>query len=191
MVRRLNSFGRHSSFLQSEVSRFGKRDSIDITEAHALRIEIAEIAFDHFVVGSDKMHCPERADRYAGAASDTFVIIYFYAGCFFIPRYGLGRARGGAGSILALLAGHGNINTFRLPFDDPNPAAGGIGHVIVLDRTDKLAQSASRTLFIIYFQNFVVLLHGKSPRGSRLPANSMLLVGPVTTSIYRGGETLL
>jgi hypothetical protein len=84
----------------------------DFTETNALRISITEIALEILPVNNIKTHSAEGTDRYAGTAADTNIVIYHYPAEFLIPGNGLYRADDHTGSVLTLLAGHGNIKAF-------------------------------------------------------------------------------
>jgi hypothetical protein len=68
-----------------------------------------------------------------------------------------------AGRILALLAGHGNVETFLFPLHHPNAAAHRVGYTVVFHRTDQLAESASGAFFMINYQYFSGTFHRLSP----------------------------
>jgi hypothetical protein len=109
------------------------------------------------------MHRSKRANGYAGAATDTFVVVHLDPPHAFIPFQGFGRAPQNAGGVFALLAGYRYVNAFGLPFYDSDPAAGRIGNAIVPYGANQFAQPASGAFFVIDFKNFAVFLHARSP----------------------------
>jgi hypothetical protein len=85
---------------------------LHVTEANALWIAVTEITLKDLPINHIEIHGAERTDRYAGAATDAFILIDHDPAELFISRNGLHRANDHTGSILALLARHGDINPF-------------------------------------------------------------------------------
>jgi hypothetical protein len=127
--------------------------SFNLTKSDALRITVTKITFDDLAVDSVKVHGAERAHRHASTATNAYSIIDTNTPESFVSRNGPDRASDLARGILALLARHGNVDTVSLPFNDPNPAADGIGNAIMLNRTHELAEAASGAFFMIDHQN--------------------------------------
>jgi hypothetical protein len=84
----------------------------DFTETNALRISITQITLEILSIDDIKIHGTERADRYAGTAANADIVIHHHPTEFFISGNGLHGADDHAGSILTLLAGHGNVEPF-------------------------------------------------------------------------------
>jgi hypothetical protein len=147
--RRLEPFGRFPALLQADVPGFNQVDGFGVTEANTLRIAVAEITFDYLAIRGYEMHGAERTHRNAGAAADAFIVVYLHPPRVLIPGKGLGRTGDCAGGVLALLAGHRNIDSFSFPFDNPDAATSGIGHVVMLHGADEFAQPAPGALIVI------------------------------------------
>ena len=98
-------------------------DRLHFAEPDALRVSVTEVAFEILPVNDVKAHCAEGADRDAGTTANAFVVIYHDPAELLIPRDGLHGADDLAGGILALLAGHGNVDSLLLPFHDLDPAS--------------------------------------------------------------------
>ena len=84
----------------------------DFTKTNALRISVTEIAFEVLSIDDTKIHGAERADRYAGTTANADIVIYHHPAQLFISGNGLDRTNDHTGSILTLLAGHGNVEPF-------------------------------------------------------------------------------
>jgi hypothetical protein len=83
-----------------------------VTETNALWIPIAEITLKDLPIDHVKIHGTERTNGYAGSATNALILVDHDPAEFFIPRNSLHRADDHTGSILTLLAGHGNIKPF-------------------------------------------------------------------------------
>jgi hypothetical protein len=136
---------------------------LHITETNTLRVSVAEIALKIFSVNDTEIHRAEGADRYTGAAANANIVIDHHPAECLIPGNGLHRTNGHTGGILTLLAGHGNINPFGLPFHDLYPASTSVGYAIMENRADDLAKSTSGTLFRSDRKHFTHGFHSLSP----------------------------
>jgi hypothetical protein len=134
-----------------------------VTETNALRISVTEIALKDLPINHIKIHGAERTDRYARTTANTFVLIHHDPAELFVSGNGLHGADDHTGSILTLLAGHGDIEPFCLPFDYFYPASGRIGYAVVKNCADILTKSAAGALFEIYLKNFTHGFHSFSP----------------------------
>jgi hypothetical protein len=140
----------------------------DLTETGALRVSVTEVAFKVLPVNDIEIHGAEGADRHAGAAADAFGLIHHHPAQFLVAGNRLYGTDDLTGSILALLAGHGNIEPFSLPLHDLDPASGGIRDPVVENRADKLAKPAPGALFRIDREYFTHGFHQDSPFTLRL-----------------------
>jgi hypothetical protein len=102
-----------------------------ITETNALRVSVTEIALEILSVNDTEIHRAEGTDRHTGAAADANIVIDHDPAECLIPGNGLHGANGHTGGILTLLAGHGNIESFCLPFHNLYPASIGVGYAIM------------------------------------------------------------
>jgi len=127
-----------------------KIDGFDIAESDTLRITVANIAFEHPPVGGIKTHGPEGTNADAGAAADAGIIVNRDTTQLFILGDGFDRADIQTGRVLTLLTCHGDINTFGLPLQHPDPAPGRIGNAIVRNSAYQLTQPAACAFFMIY-----------------------------------------
>jgi hypothetical protein len=145
-----------------------------ITETNTLRISVAEITLKILSVNDTEIHRAKGADRYTGAAADANVVINHHPAECLIPGNGLHGANRHTGSILTLLAGHGDIESFCLPFHNLYPASTGIGYAIMENRADDLTKSTSGTLFWSYCEYFTHGFHSLSPF-TEITASGMVL----------------
>jgi hypothetical protein len=83
-----------------------------LTETNALGITVTEIALKILSINGAKIHRTKRADRHAGTAANAYSVIHHHPAEILIPGNGLHGANDHAGSILTLLAGHGDIKPF-------------------------------------------------------------------------------
>ncbi len=142
--------GRVSFNVDAHIARANVFNRLDLAKAGTLRVAVAQVALDHFVVDGVIGHRAERAHRYAGAAADTDLIVHFHAVELCVAGDSTHRAAVHAGGILALLAGHGNVQAFHFPLHDSNPAAGRVGDPVVLYGAYQFAQPAARAFLVIY-----------------------------------------
>jgi hypothetical protein len=145
-----------------------------ITETNALRVSVTEIALKIFSVNDTEVHCAEGADRHTGAAADANIVIDHHPAEFVIPGNGLHGANRHTGGILTLLAGHGDIESFCLPFHNLYAGSGRVGDSIMENRADDLTKSASGTLFWSYCEYFTHGFHSLSPF-TEITASGMVL----------------
>ena len=106
---------------------------LDFTETNALRIAVAEIAFKVLSINDVKAHCAKGTDRHTGAATNALVVVHHHPAQCLIPGNGLDGADDQAGRILALLTGHRDVETLRLPLHDLDPAPGCVRDAIMED----------------------------------------------------------
>jgi hypothetical protein len=85
---------------------------LHITETNALGVSVTEIAFKILSVNDTEIHRAKGTDRHTGTAADANIVIDHYPAKCLVPGNGLHGANRHTGSILTLLAGHGNINPF-------------------------------------------------------------------------------
>jgi hypothetical protein len=128
---------------------FDKFNRFYFAKPYTLRIAITEVALEDLSIGRIECHGAERACAYTRTASNADIIINDDFCQFIIASDRLYRAYVHTGRILALLAGHRDIQTFILPFDHPDPAAGRVRYTIMRNRTHKLTQLAARALLVI------------------------------------------
>jgi hypothetical protein len=129
------------------------------TETNALGISVAEIALKILPVDDIEPHCAEGANRHAGTATDTDIVVHHHPAQILIAGDGLHGANDQTGGVLALLAGHGNVKPLGFPFYDLDPASRGIGHAVMKDRADKLTEPAAGALFGTDGKNFTHGFH--------------------------------
>jgi hypothetical protein len=134
-----------------------------VTETDALWISVTEIALENLSINDIEVHGAEGADRNTGATADAFVLVDHDPAELLVPGNGLHGTDDHAGSILALLTGHGNIKPFLLPFHHLNPASRSIGDTVVKNRADELAKPAPGALFEINLKYFTHGFHSHSP----------------------------
>jgi hypothetical protein len=102
-------------------------DSFHITECHALGITVTKIAFDSHPLLDIKEGVPKRACDNTGPASDTQIFVDNHTVIILdLPVAGLGRTDFDAIGFFAVVAGHGKINPYILPFDNLDPGAARI-----------------------------------------------------------------
>jgi len=143
-------FGGFAALYNGHITRLDKRDGLDVAKPDTLRIAVTDVALEDPPIGGIVIHSTEGTYADAGTAADTGIIVNAHATQFFILRDGLDRTDIQTGRILTLLACHGYINAFGLPFQHPDPAAGRIGYSIMRNRTHKLTQPAARAFLVIY-----------------------------------------
>jgi hypothetical protein len=134
-----------------------------VTETDALRVPVTEIALKNLPINDIEVHGAEGTNRYTGAAANAFVLVDHDPAELLVPGNGLHGTDNHAGSILALLTGHGNIEPFLFPFDHLNTASRSIGDTVVENRADKLAKPAPGALFKIDLKYFTHGFHSHSP----------------------------
>jgi hypothetical protein len=117
--------------LQTHLISIDKIDGLFFTESDTLRIAITKVAFENLFIDGIKTHCAERANTNARTAADADIVVNINPAHLVIARDRPYRADIQTGRILTLLARHGNINTFRLPFHHSNPASGRIGFPVM------------------------------------------------------------
>jgi hypothetical protein len=159
---------RGLSFLQNaDIPGIHELYGFDFAEPDALGIAVAKVTLDHLAIDGIKVHRAKRTHRHAGATTDAGGVIDHHTPQFFVVGYGADRAADLAGGVLALLAGHGNINPIGFPLNDSDPATDRIGYTVMLDCAHQFAQAASSALFMVDHQNFFhfVLLSQADPQG--------------------------
>jgi hypothetical protein len=123
-----------------------------ITKSHALRIAIAQIAFENTAPAGIPSHGTKGAGRNTHFAADAEVLVYSDALKRRITVNGIFGANFQTGSIFTLLAAHGYINPDVFPFDNLNAGQSRVADTIMTDRTNEFTVSATRALFRIYRQ---------------------------------------
>jgi hypothetical protein len=111
---------------------------------------VAKVAFEHLAVYHVVTHSPKRTDAYTSPTTYTNVSVYPDKPEFRVFVKGAHGACLLTGGILTLLTGHWNIATFLFPFNDFDSAPGRVGYSVMLDRANKLAESAPGAFFKIH-----------------------------------------
>jgi hypothetical protein len=150
---------------------------LHITETNALGVSVTEIAFKILSVNDTEIHCAKGADRHAGTAADANIMIDHHPTECLIPGNGLHGANGHTGSILALLAGHGDVESFCLPLHNLYPASISVGYAIMENRADELTQSTSGALFWSDREYFTHGFHSLSPFTEITTSGTVLCLG--------------
>jgi hypothetical protein len=146
-------------FVQADAGAVHKLNGFYVTEPDALRVAVTQITLDDLSFNWIEAHGAEGAHGNTGATADADIVIHFNPVHFVIAGNGADRTADHTGSILTLLAGHGNVKSFHIPFDHANPAAHGIDDAIMFEYTHLFAGSAARAFFVIYFQYFGIIVH--------------------------------
>ena len=149
-----NAFGRGALFSDADFVRFHEIHGFLFAEPHALGVTFAEVAFEDLFVDDVEAHGAEGTNRHAGTTTDANIVIDRHGTQLFIFGNGFDRANIHARRVLALLAGHGNVQTFMFPFHNPDAAAGRVGNTVMFDGAHELAKPATRTFFMIDILSF-------------------------------------
>jgi hypothetical protein len=131
-------------------------DCLGVAEAHALRIAMTQIAFEHTAAFRIPLCRAKGAGSDAHPAADAQLVVNPDAFKFFIAVYGIFRTHCHAWRIITLLAAHGNINPDIFPFDNLNTGQGRIADPVVHNRTNEFTIAAARTFFRVNRQYFLV-----------------------------------
>jgi hypothetical protein len=123
-----------------------------ITKAHALRVAIAQIAFENAAPPGIPSHGAKGAGRNTHFATDAEVRVDSDTPECIITVDGIFGADFQTGRIFTLLAAHGDINPDMFPFHNLDARQGRVADTIMTDRTNKFTVSAPRALFRIYCQ---------------------------------------
>jgi hypothetical protein len=146
-------------------------DSFHVTECHALRVTVTVIALHGHPVLTIEEGVTKRACDDTGPTSDTQIFIDNHTIIILdLPVAGLGGTDFDAIGLFAVVAGHGKVNPYILPFHHLDPGPARIARPGMMDGTDQLTETASGTLLLIHNQYF--LLHFNSPLFSSLSTHT-------------------
>ena len=115
-TRSRNSLRGFAALDKTHIIGLNKINGLYVTESDTLRIAVANVALEDPPIDGVKIHCTEGTYADTGTAADAGVVVHGYAAQRLILRNSLDRTDIQTGRILALLTGHGNIDTFSLPF---------------------------------------------------------------------------
>jgi hypothetical protein len=121
-----------------------------------LRVAIAQIAFENAAPPGIPSHGTKGAGRNTHFATDAEVFVDSDALKCIITVDGIFGADFQTGGIFALLAAHGYINPDIFPLYNLDSGQGGVTDTKMTDRTNEFTVSATRALFRIYRQYFLV-----------------------------------
>jgi hypothetical protein len=141
--------------LDGEVVCGNEINGFFIAKPDTLGLSTAKIAFKDFFIDPAIIHGAKRAYADTGPTSDAQILIHGQKTIIRVPRYGLDRADILAWRILTLLADHRHILTFVFPFNNSNPASGGIGYPVMHNRTNQFTQAAAGTFLVVNKQNIL------------------------------------
>ena len=129
---------------------------LGVAKAHALRISMAKITFEHTAALRIPLGRSEWTGRDAHFTADAQLVVNTDALQFFIAENSVFRSHRHAVGIFALLAAHGDIDPVSFPFDNLNAGQRRVADPVVHNRTDEFTIAAARTFFRIYRQYFLV-----------------------------------
>jgi hypothetical protein len=102
-------------------------DSFGITEGHALGITVTKVAFHSNPLLDIKEWVSKGTCNDTGPAPDTQIFVDHHSVIVFrLPVAGLGRTDLNAIGFFTVIADHGKVNSYMLPFDHLDPGSARI-----------------------------------------------------------------